>query len=262
VNRTHEVKKAKMMLDERLRKINENLSRAGHRIAVISGKGGVGKTTVAVNLAALLAEKGAVALLDADIDCPNVNGFLGIHDGLLAEGKKILPKRKYNMSVVSFASFLQREDQPVIWRGPMLSNAVMQLLEQVEWGKQDYLIADLPPGTGDVAITIMQMMKPDGVIIVTTPQAVAKTDAKKAANMALELGVQVLGVVENMSGAVFGTGGGQRLALELGVAFLGRLQLDRQISSSSEKGKPFVLTEGSPRQEFIYIAERLKKILS
>jgi len=257
----NDIKKANMFFDERLKKINENLSGIRRKIAVISGKGGVGKTTIAVNLAAFLAKDENVALLDGDIDCPNVNSFLGIKEGFSIQEERIIPNRRYNMSVVSFASFLEREDQPVIWRGPMLSKAIMQLLEQVEWGRQNYLIADLPPGTGDAPLTIMQIMKPDGVIVVTMPQTVAAVDARRAANMVNKLGVPVLGIIENMSGNLFGTGGGKKLANDLGVKFLGKLELNKEIAVSGERGKPFILSNRKSGEEFIYITEKIKEIL-
>ncbi len=239
--------------------ISENLSGIGHKIAVMSGKGGVGKTTVAVNMAASLAKGGSVSLLDADIDCPNVNRFLGIGERLSAKGKRIIPVEKFGMKVVSFASLQEREDQPVIWRGPMISNALMQLLGQVEWGRSDYMVIDLPPGTSDAPLTIMQMLKPDGVIVVTTPQGASVVDAKKSANMCMDMGVKVLGIMENMSGEVFGEGGGERAAADLGVDFLGSLGLDSGISGMTEKGMPFVLEESGAAGEFGKITERVKK---
>lgn len=246
---------------EREGTIRENLSGIRHKIAVMSGKGGVGKTTVAVNLAASLARDGSVSLLDADIDCPNVNRFLGIGERLSAKGNRIVPVEKFGMKVVSFASLQEREDQPVIWRGPMISNALMQLMGQVEWGRSDYMVIDLPPGTSDAPLTIMQMLKPEGVLVVTTPQGASVVDAKKSANMCTDMGVEVLGIIENMSGDVFGEGGGERAAADLGIDFLGRLDLDAGISVMTEKGMPFVLKESGAAGEFGEITERVKKKL-
>ena len=246
---------------ERIKKIKANLSSIKHKVAVMSGKGGVGKTTIAVNLAAFLAKDNKVSILDADIDCPNVNKFLGIHKKFSVRGNMIIPVKKFGMKVVSFASLQEREDQPIIWRGPMLSNTLMQILEQAEWGKSDYLVVDLPPGTSDVPLTIMQILKLDGIIIVTTPQDVALIDAKKSANMAKKLDIPVLGVVENMAGEIFGSGGGEKAAKDLDVDFLGRLGLDARISRSTEKGRPFVLEEFGIRGEFKRIAERIMQYL-
>jgi len=245
--------------EERIRSTEENLSGIKHKIAVMSGKGGVGKTTIAVNLAAYLAKEGGVALLDADIDCPNVNRFLGINEKFRVKGDSIIPAEKFGIKVVSFASLQEREDQPIIWRGPMLSNAIMQIMEQADWGKLGYLIVDLPPGTSDAPLTVMQMLKPDGMVIVTTPQGVAVTDAKKSANMAKELGVPVLGIVENMAGNVFGSGGGENAAKDLGVKFFGRLALDAAVAGSAENGKPFILESGEHANEFKRIAENIKR---
>lgn len=242
-----------------IQKVQDNLSGIKKRIAVMSGKGGVGKTTVAVNLAAYLAKKNRVALLDADVDCPNVNEFLNIEGNFSVKNEKILPIEKFNMKVVSFASLQKKKDAPTIWRGPMLSHAIMEILEKTEWGKLDYLVCDLPPGTSDIPLTIMQILKPDGVIIVTTPQEISTIDAKKSVNMAKKLGVPVLGIVENMSGAVFGKGGGEKAAEEMGVGFLGRINLDEKISRSCTEGKPFVLNNEKPAGKIKEIAEKISE---
>lgn len=252
-------KEAENAMAESRKRIAQNLGGVKHKIAVMSGKGGVGKTTIAVNLAAFLAKDNKVSILDADIDCPNVNKFLDIRERFSAKGGKIIPVKKFGMKVVSFASLQEREDQPIIWRGPMVSKALMQILGQVEWGELDYLIVDLPPGTGDVPLTIMQILKPDGMIIVTTPQDVAIIDAKKSANMAKKLDIPVLGIVENMAGEIFGSGGGERAAKDLGVYFLGRLELDARISRSTETGRPFVLEKFEITGKFKRIAERISQ---
>lgn len=261
----NEMRKAREAMVKTGEKIAENLAGVNRKIAIMSGKGGVGKTTIAVNIAAFLAKEHKVSILDADVDCPNVNRFLGIKERFSARGNRIIPVEKFGMKVVSFASFQEREDQPIIWRGPMLSNALMQVLGQTEWGKLDYMIADLPPGTSDAPLTIMQMLRPDGMVIVTTPQAVAVTDAKKSANMAGRMGVPVLGVIENMSGKVFGSGGGERAARELGVDFLGRIRLDAGISGSAEKGIPLVTEKNGKTagyREIERITERINQKLN
>jgi len=240
--------------------IEDNMNRIKNKLAVMSGKGGVGKTTVAVNLAASLAKSHKVALLDADIDCPNVNRMLGIKGKFTVKNEKIIPIKKYKINVVSVASLQEKEDEPIIWRGPMLSKAVMQLLGQVEWGDLDYLIVDLPPGTSDAPLTIMQVLKLTGMIVVTAPQDVATIDARKSVNMARELDVPVLGIVENMSGDVFGKGGGEKTAKKLGVDFLGRLGLDAKIVKSGERGKPFIFTKSKSTVEFEKIVEKIIKV--
>ena len=261
------IEELRKIAQKRRKAIKENMKNIKHKIAVMSGKGGVGKTTVAINLAVSLAKRKkrndgySVALLDADIDCPNVNKFLGIEEPFQIRNDKIIPVKKYDINVVSFASLQEREDQPIIWRGPMLSKAIMQLLEQVEWGELDYLVIDLPPGTSDASLTIMQEIVPDGIIIVTTPQSAAVVDAKKSANMAKELKIPVLGIIENMSGEIFGTGGGEKAAADIGVKFLGRLKLDAGIARCAEKKKPFVLEQSKPAEKFKKIVNTIEEVL-
>ncbi|RLI98704.1 MAG: ATP-binding protein [Candidatus Aenigmatarchaeota archaeon] len=226
------------------------------KIAVMSGKGGVGKTTISVNLAALSSIKHKVALFDADVDCPNVNGFLGIDQRFSVREGKIVPIDKFGMKVVSFASMQENENDPIIWRGPMLSNAIIEMLKKTEWGDLDYIVIDLPPGTSDAPLTIMQAVKPDGVIVVTSPQKASVIDAEKAVNMAKEMGIPVLGIIENMSGKIFGMGGGEKSAKKLGIEFLGRIELDRTITLSCERGVPFVLGD-SEQSKFREIVERI-----
>ncbi len=232
------------------KRIQDNLSYVKRKIAVLSGKGGVGKTMVSVNLAAALVKQGkAVGILDADIDCPNVNKVLGIEDVFRAIHNKILPIEKYGLRVVSMAS-VQKGNEAIIWRGPMLTHAILQFLELVEWGSLDYLIIDLPPGTSDAPLTVMQNLNLDGVVIVTTPQPVATMDASRAMSMAKKLNVKVLGVVENMSGEIFGEGGGEEAAKEMGVPFLVRIPLRKEVRNYSDDGIPPVLKDETLKKCF------------
>ena len=224
-------------------------------IAVASGKGGVGKSTVAVNLAAGLAQLGEkVGLLDADIYGPSVPTMLGIHEQPRVEdrdGKRVLiPLRKFGMNLMSLG-FIQPEDDPVIWRGPIVMKAIKQFLRDVDWTGSEILVIDLPPGTGDAQLTLTQSSPLDGAVIVTTPQDVALIDARKGLRMFREVDVPVLGLIENMSvftcpecghrAHVFSTGGGKRTAEELNVPFLGALPLDPQIAIAGDAGTPYVV---------------------
>lgn len=226
-----------------------------HVIAVASGKGGVGKSTVAVNLAAALVQLGEnVGLLDADIYGPSVPTMLGTHEQPSVEdrgGKRVLlPVKKFGMNLMSLG-FIQPEDEPVIWRGPIVMKAIRQFLRDVDWTGSEILVIDLPPGTGDAQLTLTQSAPLDGAVIVTTPQDVALIDARKGLRMFQEVDVPVLGLVENMSvfscpecghrAHVFSTGGGKRTAEELNVPFLGALPLDPQIAIAGDAGKPYVV---------------------
>jgi ATP-binding protein involved in chromosome partitioning len=195
---------------EQKRQIDESLAGIKHKIGVYSGKGGVGKTTVAVNLAATLANDGhTVGILDVDIDCPNVIRAMNISEQpLLDENKKMIPAERFGVKVMSMAYFQENEDEATIWRGPMIHNAINQMLQSTNWGNLEYLIIDMPPGTSDAPLTVMQVLSMDGFVVVTTPQELAKIDAKRSINMIKKLKVNVLGVVENMSGGIFGTGAG------------------------------------------------------
>lgn len=246
----NDVDKQKEFKEEEKR-IQENVSKIKHRIAVFSGKGGVGKTTVSVNLAYGFQSEGfSTGILDADITGPNVAKMLGVDSELIVLDSKMIPFEKYGVKMISIASLLQ-PGQPVIWRGPMRSKAINQFLADAEWGELDYLIADLPPGTGDEILTISQQMKPDFAVIVTTPQEVSVIDAERAINMAKKLEIPFIGVVENMSGFVcphcsavlniFGEGGGKKLADDYGVPFLGSIPIDIDARILGDKGKPIVL---------------------
>lgn len=220
---------------ERRKKVGEHLSKIKHRIGVYSAKGGVGKTTVAVNLALALARRGArVGLLDADIDCPNADKVLGMSRRPEFRDGALYPGERAGVKLISTASFQEKEDEAQIWRGPIISNTLNQFLEMTEWGDLDYLIVDLPPGTSDSPLTVMQSLQMEGFIAVTTPQDLAMLDTKRSINMIKKMNIDVLGIVENMSGGVFGTGGGERIAKEMGIPFLGRLELAKEFGEMGE----------------------------
>lgn len=239
-----------------------------HRIVVFSGKGGVGKTTVAVNLACTLGLRSpTVGLLDADITGPNVLQMLGIHEAPESLNEKLIPHKQHNVRAVSLASLLPA-DAAIIWRGPMRSKALEQLLEDTAWGDTDTLIIDLPPGTGDEALTIAQKVKPQLAIIVTTPQEVALLDARRAISFARKLDIPGLAIVENMSGLVcphcseridlFGSGGGHLEAERQGIRFLGAIPMDPAARVAADAGRPFVLDhpDSLVAQSFVKIADQ------
>lgn len=224
-------------------------------IAIGSGKGGVGKTTVSVNLALALAKIGKkVGLLDADVYGPNVPTMMGVSETPTGSAERIRPIEKHGVRVMSIG-FLKPGDEPLVWRGPMLHNVIQQFLRNVEWGELDYLLIDLPPGTGDVALSLIQTTRLAGAIVVTTPSNVSLEDARKAVNMFRKVNVPILGLVENMSyllapGSgeridVFGQGGGKRTTEAMHIPFLGELALNPEVRIGGDSGDPVSAREGS-----------------
>jgi len=244
-------------------------------LAISSGKGGVGKSTVAVNVAVALAQMGAkVGLIDADIYGPNDPTMLGLADAQVIvqqspQGEILEPAFNHGVKLVSMA-FLIDKDQPVIWRGPMLNGIIRQFLYQVNWGELDYLLVDMPPGTGDAQLTLAQAVPMSGVVIVTTPQLVSLLDSRKGLKMFQQLGVSVLGIVENMSYFIppdapekkydiFGSGGGAKTAQELGVPLLGAIPLEMPVREGGDAGIPIVISDpnSAAALELTAIAQRI-----
>jgi len=256
----HRVASATVDLHSRIvaHKVQKDLAplpRVRNIVPVASGKGGVGKSTVSANLALALHQEGArVGVLDADIYGPSQPRMFGLAGKPEVTGeRKIVPPANHGIPLISMGFLLEGEDQPAIWRGPMVSQALQQLLTETAWPELDYLVVDLPPGTGDIQLTLLQKVPVSGAVVVTTPQDMALADARKALRMFEKLEVPVLGVVENMSthvcsacgheDAVFGSGGGERMASEYGVGWLGRLPLDRAICEQTDSGRPTVVAE-------------------
>lgn len=238
-------------------------------IAIASGKGGVGKSTVSVNLAVALARDGArVGLMDADIYGPNVPLMMGLTQLPALSGDKIVPAENFGVKVMSMG-FLVKPDEAIIWRGPMLHGAISKFLKEVVWGELDYLLVDLPPGTGDVQLSLSQVIAMSGALIVTTPQDVALMDVRKSITMFEKVKVPLLGVVENMSSFIcphcnkatdiFDKGGGVRAAEQMKIPFLGEIPLLLQVREGSDSGHPVVLThpDSPASQAFVQIARRL-----
>jgi ATP-binding protein involved in chromosome partitioning len=210
-------------------------------VAVASGKGGVGKSTVAVNLAAALSQLGQqVGVLDADVYGHSIPHLLGISQKPVLVDRMIVPPVKHDLKLMSIGFFLD-ENSPVMWRGPMLHRALEQFLSDVHWGELDTLVVDMPPGTGDVSISLGQLLPRAEVVVVTTPQPLAQEVASRAAVMAQKTSMRLVGVVENMSGEIFGSGGGEALAAQLGVPLLGRIPLDPRLRECGDAGEPAVL---------------------
>lgn len=243
-------------------------------VAIGSGKGGVGKSTVSVNLALAFARAGAaVGLMDGDIYGPNDPQMLGLKAKPEVQDRKLVPVPIHGIKMMSMAFFL-KEDEPVVWRGPMLHGAMKQFLGDVLWGKLDYLFIDLPPGTGDVQLTLSQIIPLTGAVLVTTPQDVALLDVRKAAAMFRKVNVPILGVIENMSYfscphcgervEIFSHGGGRRVAEQFGTAFLGEIPLDVRVRQGGDDGRPVVVydSKSGPALAFKEMADKLAAIIS
>lgn len=235
------------------RKLQERLCRIRRKIVVLSGKGGVGKSTVAVNLAVALRLNGnRVGLLDVDIHGPSIPTMMGLENCTpTGDQGQLVPVDAEGLKVMSLGFFLRHPDEAVIWRGPLKMGAIKQFLKDVAWGDLDFLIIDSPPGTGDEPLSVCQLIgRLDGAVVVTTPQKVAAVDVRKSITFCRELKVPVIGVVENMSGfacphcgaltPILRSGGGQRIALDMGVPFLGAIPIDPQIALSCDEGRPFI----------------------
>ncbi|NPD87332.1 MAG: Mrp/NBP35 family ATP-binding protein [Asgard group archaeon] len=260
---------------EELKRIQETLSKIKHKIAVLSGKGGTGKTTVSVNIAQTLANKGlAVGVLDADITGPNIPLMFGAEfEQLTSEDNKIIPIEAHGVKIVSMEFLLEDKSKAIIWRGPMKIKALKQLIADVEWGKLDFLIVDLPPGSSDEPLSIVQTIKDlDGMVVVTTPQQVSLLDITKSINFAEVANTPVIGIVENMSGFVcphcgettniFKKDGGKNIAEELSIEFLGAVPLIPAICVAGDVGKPAVLVDEESEKIFLEITNKIEKKLS
>lgn len=253
-------------------KVTKTLAKIKNRLLIFSGKGGVGKSTVAANLALAFARKGLkVGLLDVDIHGPNLAKMLGVEGKRLnvsPEGIKAVDVNE-NLKLVSMSFLLQDPNLPVIWRGPMKMKAIQQFLGDVDWGELDWLVIDSPPGTGDEPLSVAQLIPATGAVVVTTPQEVSLMDSRKAVSFAFKLNLKVLGIIENMSGMIcphcgekidlFKVGGGKKAALELGVPFLGKIPIDPQIVTSGDEGKPFIVNQldSEASKAFMEIVEKI-----
>jgi len=267
------------MLDEREENTKKNMEKIKHKIVIISGKGGVGKTTVAVNLAMSLASVGLrVGLLDVDITGPNVNKMLGINSEIRPridpDAKKFYPVNgPLNIKVMSMAFLIGDTDTPVIWRGPMKMGAVRQFLGDAIWGELDYLICDLPPGTSDETLDILQLIPDENVVIISTPQEVALMDARKTIAMAQTMERKVIGIIENMSGFkcphcdnfidLYPPGGAEKAAKDFGIVLLGQIPFEIEVSQQGDQGLPFVLKypDSESTKSFKSVVKKIREVL-
>ncbi len=265
----------KPMINEGDFKLQESLGKIKHVIIVMSGKGGVGKSTVSSNLAITLSQKGyEVGLMDIDITGPNIPKMFGVEDEQIdVQNGRLLPIIvPPSLKIMSMAFLLPDKDSPVIWRGPVKMTAIRQFLEDVNWGNLDYLVVDMPPGTGDEAISIIQLIpKADGMVIVTTPQDVSLLDSRKSITFSAEAEIPIIGIVENMSGFVcphcgevteiFKSGGGQATAAEFNIQFLGKVPIEPEVVLAGDKGMPVVISapESASAKAFEIIADKVVK---
>ena len=268
-----------MMIDERTKNIVTNMEKIKHKLVIISGKGGVGKTTVAINLAMSLVSVGLrVGILDVDITGPNVIKMLGINPELKprvdVEAKKFYPvDGPLKLKVMSMAFLTLTPDDPVIWRGPMKMSAVRQFLGDAVWGELDYLICDLPPGTSDEILDILQLIPDENVIVVTTPQEVALMDARKTIKMAMVMERKILGIIENMSGFncphcgeyvdLYPPGGAEKASVDFNIQLLGKIPFETEVSQQSDQGLPFILKfpESKSAKAFKETVKKIRDIL-
>ncbi len=268
-----------MMIDERTKNITKNMEKIKHKLVIISGKGGVGKTTVAINLAMSLASVGLrVGILDVDITGPNVIKMLGINPELKprvdVEAKKFYPvDGPLRLKVMSMAFLTLTPDDPVIWRGPMKMSAVRQFLGDAVWGELDYLICDLPPGTSDEILDILQLIPDENVVIISTPQEVALMDARKTIKMAMVMERKILGIIENMSGFncphcgeyidLYPPGGVEKASIDFNIPLLGKIPFDTEVSQQSDQGLPFILKypESKSAKAFKETVKKIRDIL-
>lgn len=270
INQNLKVRLQQTILSHAVQQGLKGLSQVKNIIAVASGKGGVGKSTVTANIALALAHAGAqVGILDADIYGPNQAHMLGItQQPNVIDQKKLTPMNAYGLQVMSMAFLIEQTDTPMIWRGPMVSTALQQLLNDTLWHELDYLLIDLPPGTGDIQLTLAQKIPVSGAIIVSTPQEIALLDARKAIRMFEKVNIPVLGVVENMSThvcsqcgheeAIFGEGGAKDMAARYHTEFLGTIPLDRQIRADADAGKPSFIADPASKISLAYLKIALK----
>lgn len=269
-----EMEQKKAMMQQEI-EISKSLGKIKHKVAVMSGKGGVGKSMVTVNLAAAFAKNGLkTGILDADLHGPNIPNMFGINDAklLISENNKLLPAEAENgIKLISADLLLPTNDTPIIWRGPKKAGAIRQFISDAEWGNLDVLLIDNPPGTGDEPLTVLQTIPDiDGVVIVTTPQSVSLEDVEKCISMANLLKIKIFGIVENMSGFIcpecetetdiFGKGGGEKIAKKFDIPFLGSIPLDVETYQSSEEGKSIIQKNPDSKvsQKLIAIAEKVE----
>ncbi|MHA1489978.1 MAG: Mrp/NBP35 family ATP-binding protein [Promethearchaeota archaeon] len=267
------------MMDERMKNIKKNLDKIKHKLVIISGKGGVGKTTVAVNLAMSLASVGLrVGIFDVDITGPNVAKMLGISPEIKPrvdpDANRFYPiDGPLNVKVMSMAFLTSSPDEPVIWRGPMKMGAVRQFLGDAEWGDLDYIVCDLPPGTSDETLDILQLIPDENVIVVSTPQEVALMDARKTIKMSIVMKRNVLGIIENMSGfkcpkcgefiEIFGSGGAEKASSDFNIRLLGKIPFETEVGQQGDQGLPFVLKypDSESSKAFKSIVAEIREIL-